>query len=136
MPTYFSIKNRAFLQTVLQAVAAQGPIRSTGSTECQTFITRPKVRPSVRRHTSNPRTTKKEAKKVVVMASKLETQNSSQNFTRNSAKYATLPAKRTSDIIHLESEHHSDTEQGVKEESSDEEEDDTISSAKPAKHKA
>jgi len=85
--------------------------------------------------TSKPRTTKKEAKKVV-MASKLETQNSSQNFTRNSAKYATLPAKRTSDIIHLESEHHSDTEQGVKEESSDEEEDDTISSAKPAKHKA
>jgi len=84
--------------------------------------------------TSKPRTSKKEVKKVVI-ASKLETQSSNQNFTRNSAKYATLPAKRTSDIIHLESEHHSDTEQGPKEESSDEEENETINSSKVTKPK-
>merc|ERR1719481_1112239 len=89
---------------------------------------------------NKPRTKLLKKEKGKTLATKTVTEKVSEkeesDFSRNSAKYATLPAKRTSDIIHLETEHHSDTEQGVKEESSDEDEDDTISSAKPAKHKA
>jgi len=47
---------------------------------------------------------------------------SNKSFERNSAKYATLPAKRASGIINCETEHYSDTEQGGNDESSDEEE--------------
>ncbi len=35
-----------------------------------------------------------------------------ESFTRNSRKYATMPAKRTSDIITVEADNYSDTEQG------------------------
>ena len=35
-----------------------------------------------------------------------------ESFTRNSRKYATMPTKRTSDIITVEAENYSDTEQG------------------------
>lgn len=54
---------------------------------------------------------------------------------RNSAKYATLPAKRTSKIIHLDTEHHSENEHGGKEETSDEEEEEatTATTAKSVK---
>ena len=46
----------------------------------------------------------------------------SASFVRNSAKYATLPAKRTSEIIECDTEHHSDIEPGSPDEDSDEEE--------------
>ena len=72
--------------------------------------------------TAKPRPTKKEAKKVALSSSKPGTPGTGQKFVRNSAKYATLPAKRTSKIIHLDTEHHSENEHGGKEESSDEEE--------------
>ena len=62
-----------------------------------------------------PRSSKKEAKKVTLATKRETSQNGDKSFFRNSAKYATLPAKRTSDIIHLEAEHQSDTEQGGKE---------------------
>ena len=35
-----------------------------------------------------------------------------ESFSRNSRKYATMPAKRTSDIITVEADNYSDTEQG------------------------
>lgn len=74
---------------------------------------------------NKPRTKSSKKEKGKTMATKTVTEKVAEkeesDFSRNSAKYATLPAKRTSDIIHLETEHHSDTEQGFKEESSDEE---------------
>jgi hypothetical protein len=68
--------------------------------------------------TAKPRPTKKEAKKVALSSSKPGTPGTGQKFVRNSAKYATLPAKRTSKIIHLDTEHHSENEHGGKGESS------------------
>merc|ERR1712088_374037 len=44
--------------------------------------------------TAKPRPTKKEAKKVALSSSKPGTPGTGQKFVRNSAKYATLPAKR------------------------------------------
>jgi len=77
--------------------------------------------------TAKPRATKKEAKKASTSTSKPGTPGTSQKFIRNSAKYATLPAKRTSKIIHLDTEHHSENEQGVgKEDSSDDDDDETV----------
>merc|ERR1712080_596797 len=79
--------------------------------------------------TAKPRPTKKEAKKTVQQpSSKPGTPGTGQKFVRNSAKYATLPAKRTSKIIHLDTEHHSENEHGGKEESSDEEEEEESTS--------
>ena len=77
--------------------------------------------------TAKPRPTKKEAKKVALSTSKPGTPGTGQKFVRNGAKYATLPAKRTSKLIHLDTEHHSENEHGGKEESSDDEEDESAS---------
>ena len=77
--------------------------------------------------TAKPRPTKKEAKKVALSTSKPGTPGTGQKFVRNGAKYATLPAKRTSKLIHLDTEHHSENEHGGKEESSDEEEEESTS---------
>ena len=55
------------------------------------------------------------AKKKVVAEEKTENTGSSvrdESFTRNSRKYATMPAKRTSDIITVEADNYSDTEGG------------------------
>ena len=81
--------------------------------------------------TAKPRPTKKEAKKVALSSSKPGTPGTGQKFVRNSAKYATLPAKRTSKIIHLDTEHHSENEHGGKEESSDEEVEEEESVSQP-----
>jgi len=62
---------------------------------------------------------KKETKKVAVNGTKkkVETEEKKESsvrdesFTRNSRKYATMPAKRTSDIITVEADNYSDTEQ-------------------------
>ena len=83
--------------------------------------------------TLKPRPTKKEAKKVAALSSassKPGTPGTGQKFVRNSAKYATLPAKRTSKIIHLDTEHHSENENGGKDESSDEEDEEEMAAEK------
>merc|ERR1712112_195402 len=48
-----------------------------------------------------------------------ETESNNERFTRNSRKYATMPAKRTSDLIQVDTENCSDTEQGAGAESDD-----------------
>jgi len=51
-------------------------------------------------------------KKKVEAEEKTESSVRDESFTRNSRKYATMPAKRTSDIITVEADNYSDTEQG------------------------
>jgi len=43
---------------------------------------------------------------------KTEIKSSDESFSRNSRKYATMPAKRTSDLIQVDTENYSDHEQG------------------------
>jgi len=82
--------------------------------------------------TAKPRPSKKEAKKVAAASpSKPATPGTGQKFGRNSAKYATLPAKRTSKIIHLDTEHHSENEHGGKEDSSDDDDEEVIAKTEP-----
>merc|ERR1712029_1171812 len=50
-------------------------------------------------------------KKVAETEEKTESSARDESFTRNSRKYATMPAKRTSDIITVETDNYSDTEQ-------------------------
>lgn len=52
-----------------------------------------------------------------------ETESNNESFTRNSRKYATMPAKRTSDLIQVDTENYSDTEQGAAAESDDDDTD-------------
>ena len=54
---------------------------------------------------------------------KAEDKTETSSFVRNSAKYATLPTKRTSDIIECDVDHHSDIEPGSPDEEDFEEED-------------
>ena len=66
--------------------------------------------------------TKKVVKKTATGA-KVEPESSNskdESFSRNSRKYATMPAKRTSDLIQVETENYSDTEQAAVDESDEE----------------
>jgi len=78
-------------------------------------------------------------KKIAVAAnSTVAATESNKSFERNSAKYATLPAKRASGIINCETEHYSDTEQGANETSDEEEEEEDLKTepiTKPPKAK-